>query len=157
MNSATPPFTVGGVRLEPLAPLAGFPAGGAEDADVNDASLVFRLVYGKVAVLFTGDISRAVEARLLAHPERLACTVLKVPHHGSRYSSSPDFLRAAAPQTAVISAGYHNSFRLPAPETIASLNELGIRVCRTDLDGTVQAVADEPGEGLTIRTMGHFR
>jgi competence protein ComEC len=157
MSAATPPFAIGGVRLEPLAPLAGSRPGGAAEADVNDASLVFRLVSGREAVLFTGDISRDVEARLLERPERLACTVLKVPHHGSRYSSSPAFLRAAAPQIAVISAGYRNSFRLPAPETLASLRQLGIRAYRTDLDGTVQAAADEAGEGLTIRTIGHFR
>ncbi len=157
MNAATPPFAIGGVRLEPLAPLNAFRPLGTEDADVNDTSLVFRLVYGKVSVLFTGDISRTVEGQLLKHPERLACTVLKVPHHGSRYSSSIPFLRATAPQLAVISAGYRNSFRLPAAETLANLRELGIRVCRTDLDGTVQAAADEPGEGVIIRTFGHFR
>ena len=83
--------------------------------------------------------------------------MLKVAHHGSRYSSSPPFLRAAAPQIAVISAGYRNSFRLPAPETLASLRQLGIRVYRTDLDGTVQAAAEEPGESVAIRTLGHFR
>ena len=86
----------------------------------------------------------------------LGCTLLKVAHHGSRYSSSEVFLAAVAPQTAVISAGYGNSFHLPAPSTVARLQRRGIRVYRTDLDGSVQAGWGPDGV-LTISTpWGHF-
>ena len=101
---------------------------------------MFRLVYGEFSVLFTGDIGFATEERLLLHPESLKCSLLKVPHHGSRYSSSVPFLRAAGPEAALIGAGYRNSFHLPARETLDNLSALGIRVYRTDLDGTIRVV-----------------
>ena len=120
--------------------------------------MVFRLVSGRFAALFTGDIGSDLEARLVEHPGLLRCTVLKVPHHGSRFSSSTEFLTAAAPEIAVVSAGYRNSYHLPAQETLDKMQLLGIRLYRTDLDGTVQAVLDDAtGNAVTIRTAGHFR
>jgi len=125
---------------------------------MNDESLVFRLNAGEFSILLTGDISSDIEERLVAHPELLRCTILKVPHHGSRHSSSMSFLRAASPRIAVLSAGYGNSFHLPAQETLDKMQMLGIRLYRTDLDGTVQAVHDGPRENaVTLRTAGHFR
>jgi competence protein ComEC len=93
-------------------------------------------------MLFTGDIGVETEELLVLHPERLKCSILKVPHHGSRYFSSLPFLRAAAPGTALIGAGYRNSFRLPAQETLDSLSGLGVQVYRTDLDGTIRITSD---------------
>jgi competence protein ComEC len=158
INAATPPFEVGGARIEPLAPFVeSVPGEPGDFRDRNDDSLVFRLVAGRFAVLFTGDIGSAVEARLLDHPEKLRCTILKVPHHGSRFSSTPAFLRAAAPRVSVISAGYVNSFHLPAPTTLERLHLLGTRVYRTDLDGTIEAVsADGGGNDADITTARHF-
>jgi len=157
IDGATPPFTVGGALLEPLAPKpAGASPESPDDEDMNDSSLVFRLGWGGFRVLFTGDISSLVEGELARHPERLSCTVLKVPHHGSRYSSSLPFLRASAPSVAVISAGYRNSFHLPASETLDSLRSLGITVLRTDLDGTVRVTADGTGRMDILRVSGHF-
>jgi competence protein ComEC len=150
---------VGGVRIEPLAPfpralaapLVGF-------SEMNDESLVFRLRFGDFAVLMTGDIGSGIEERLAMHPELLRCTILKVPHHGSRYSSSMAFLKAAAPQIAVVSAGYGNSFHLPAQATLDRMQKLGIRLYRTDLDGTIQVIYEDRKENaVTIRTAGHFR
>jgi len=107
-------------------------------------------------MLFTGDIGRNAEERLLVDPAKLHCTVLKVPHHGSRHSSSPRFLDAVSPRLALISAGVRNSFGLPSPETLSRLHERGIAVCRTDLNGTIEVASD--GTGYTIRTFsgGHF-
>jgi competence protein ComEC len=81
---------------------------------------------------------------------------LKVAHHGSRYSSTPPFLAAAAPKAAVISVGYGNPFRLPAPSTLARFQAAGIRVYRTDLDGTVQAVCRPDGELMVTLPWGAF-
>jgi competence protein ComEC len=158
VNAATAPFEIAGARIEPLAPFdVSMPAETEASRDLNDDSLVFRLVAGEFSVLFTGDIGSAVEARLLDHPEHLRCTILKVPHHGSRFSSTPAFLRAAAPQIAVVSAGYGNSFHLPAPATIDRLRQLRAQLYRTDLDGTIQAVpADGGGNAVTITTARHF-
>ncbi|HEY6871927.1 MAG TPA: DNA internalization-related competence protein ComEC/Rec2 [Geobacteraceae bacterium] len=161
VDAASPAVLVGGVRIEPLGPIFS-PSGGdrgmqPEDADLNDESLVFRLAYREVSMLFTGDIGADAEERLLRSPERLKCTILKVPHHGSRYSSSPPFLDAAAPEIAVISAGYRNSFHLPAGETLDSLTRRRIAVYRTDLDGTIQAVTDGSRLNLRIKKgAGHF-
>lgn len=107
-------------------------------------------------MLLTGDIGSYAEERLLYEPERLACTVLKVPHHGSRHSSSPRFLDAASPRLALISAGARNSFGLPSPETISRLRKRGVSVCRTDLNGTIQVASD--GNGYSVKTFsdGHF-
>jgi competence protein ComEC len=159
LTAATNPFMLGSVKIEPLAPFPGHqPVSAAHERDVNDDSLVFRLVAGEFAVLFTGDIGRETESLLALHPERLKCAVLKVAHHGSRYSSSPAFLKGAAPSIAVISAGYHNSFNLPARETLDALGSLGIRVYRTDMDKTVQiGLHPEHGNIEVKRLEGYFR
>lgn len=154
VSSSTSPVAIGGVRIEPLAPASRPPA--MPGSDQNDDSLVFRITFGLFSMLFTGDIGHDVEERLLADPAKLSCTVLKVPHHGSRHSSSPRFLDAAAPNLALISAGARNSFGLPSAETLSRLRERGIRICRTDLDGSVQITST--GRGYTVKTFsdGHF-
>lgn len=159
ISAATPPLTVGGVTIEPLAPVAAQAAGAnGRYQDANDDSLVFRLVCAKFAVLFTGDIGEATEQQLLQHPDRLACTVLKVPHHGSRFSSSVPFLAAAAPEIALISAGYRNSMGLPAGQTLDRLKACHTRVFRTDLDGTVEVRYDlREYRVSTFAAAGYFR
>ncbi len=158
ISAATPPLTLGGIRIEPLAPVAPLSSGaGGHYQDANDDSLVFRLVCAKFAVLFTGDIGAATEHRLLQHPDRLACTVLKVPHHGSRFSSSVPFLAAAAPEIALISAGYRNSMGLPAGQTLDRLTARHTKVFRTDLDGTVEVRYDLHGYHVsTFAGAGYF-
>ena len=158
IDASSPAVAVGEARIEPLGPVA-HPASAplTEDADLNDESLVFRLVFGKFSVLFTGDIGVESEDQLVLHPESLKCSILKVPHHGSRYSSSLPFLRAAAPGIALIGAGYRNSFHLPARDTLDRLSRLGIRVFRTDLDGTVRVVSSGNDESPFIEKYpGHF-
>jgi competence protein ComEC len=159
ISATSAPIEVGGVRIEPLAPFPrSLTAPPVDFYEMNDESLVFRLKAEDFAVLLTGDIGSNIEERLAAHPELLRCTVLKVPHHGSRYSSSMAFLKAAAPRIAVVSAGYGNSFHLPAQETLDRLQRLGIRLYRTDLDGTIQVISENKRENaVTIRTTGHFR
>ncbi len=158
ISAESAPVDIGGARVEPLAP---FPRNGSEApsdySDQNDESLVFRVKLGKFAVLLTGDIGSGVEERLALHPDLLRCTILKVPHHGSGYSSSLPFVTAASPKIAVISAGYGNSFHLPAQRTLDRLRGLGIELYRTDLDGTVRAVCENPVENfVTVRKTGHF-
>ena len=148
VTASLAPFSAGGALVEPLWPLSGEPV---VSGDGNESSLVFRLRHGRNAVLFTGDIGAETERELLARGVPLDCSLLKVAHHGSKYSSNDAFLAAASPEAAVISAGYSNPFHLPAPSTLARLQKRGIRVYRTDLDGTVQAVL-APDGGLTVST-----
>jgi competence protein ComEC len=158
IDAATPVLYIGETRIEPLAPFAGAQSFSENyDGDANDSSLVFRVKYGKFSILFTGDIGSATEQVLVRHPERLSCTVLKIPHHGSRYSSTLPFLAAAAPKTALISAGYGNSFGLPARQTVLRLEKLGVKIYRTDLDKTIEVSCNK--DKLTVSTFdesGHF-
>jgi competence protein ComEC len=158
IDSASPPIEIGRVRIEPLAPLADtFPAGRADYRKTNDESMVFRIKSGQFSVLFTGDIGNIIEGRILGTPELLRCTLLKLPHHGSRHSSSMAFLKAASPKYAVVSAGYGNNFHLPSQETLDKLKSLGIRLFRTDLDGTIHVVCKgSEDETVVISTTGHF-
>jgi competence protein ComEC len=94
-------------------------------------------------VLLTGDIGADTESRLLAAGVPLRAQLLKVPHHGSRYSSTTPFLAAVAPHEAVISVGRGNIYGLPAPESVERLRRQGARVHRTDQGGTVTAVCDQ--------------
>lgn len=107
-------WTWDGVRFEILYPppaLADRPA-----AKPNTVSCVLRVSAAQGRALLTGDIERDQEAMLVAaHGESLRADMLLVPHHGSRTSSTPDFLRAVAPKVAVIQAGYRNRFNHPAP------------------------------------------
>jgi competence protein ComEC len=141
VNASTGPIAIGVVRIEPLAPLApGRLQVSGGDEDLNEESLVFRLSIGGFALLFTGDIGWESEERLSRTPASLRCSVLKVPHHGSRHSSSDPFIAAAAPACSLIGAGFDNRFGLPAQETLSSLRRRGGAVFRTDLDGTVTVI-----------------
>src|SRR5690606_38958802 len=109
---------------------------GTEDA--NDYSVVFRLRYGSFAALFLGDAPAAVEHALaMSRGRSLRADVIKVGHHGSRTSTSEALLDAAAPQWAVISVGRRNQFGHPAPIVLERLERYGVRILRTDLNGSV--------------------
>jgi competence protein ComEC len=141
--------TIGGARIEVLAPCPTF----SSDEGPNDNSFVLRISYGRRALLFVGDAERFEESVLLANAgDRLRADVLKVGHHGSRTSSSPAFLAAVAPSTAVISVGRRNRFGHPHGETLRALAEARIRVFRTDRDGAVVVTSD--GESLDAHALG---
>ena len=146
INRETAPLALGDGRIEPLAPYSAQ----AEAGETNDDSLVFRLVWRDLKLLFTGDIGVTTEAWLLATPDRLTADILKVAHHGSHYSSSEAFLDAVRPRAALIAAGYGNTFHLPASQTLERLVRRRIAVYRTDLDGTI--FLRSAGQGFTVST-----
>ena len=116
---------------------------------VNNFSLVIRLKFGQVRLLFTGDLEKEGERELLARKVNLKADILKIAHHGSRSSSSEAFLDAVHPQVALISAGYRNRFGFPSKEVIQRLHKRGIRIFRTDLDGAIRIRTD--GRHFEIR------
>ena len=116
-------------------------------SDVNANSVVVRVDYGETSALFAADAEAATERWLLASGQTLTASVLKVAHHGSRYSSGLAFLRAVKPTVAVISVGEANGYGHPAPETLGRLARRGTRLYRTDCDGTVTVEMD----GSTVR------
>ncbi len=111
----------------------------------NDWSVVTRLVCGGDVALMTGDISSAVEARLVASGTSVAATVLKVAHHGSAHSSSEAFLDAVRPEEAVISSGAGNRYGHPTVRVLKALETRNIAVRRTDREGDVSYVCDGGG------------
>ena len=123
------------------------PDAGAQGSE-NDRSLVLRLDWRGISLLLTGDLGAAGEAVVLARSLPLRATILKVGHHGSRYSSTEPFLDAIRPALAVISVGPRNPFRHPAPETLRRLQATGARVYRTDRDGAV--VVETDGTALQV-------
>lgn len=112
-------------------------------SDGNESSVIMRIDTDLGSALFTGDADETME--LMAASEDIAADVLKVSHHGSRYSSTDAFVRSVKPQYAVISVGRNNRYGHPAPESIACLQEIGATVLRTDLLGAVKVTFDETG------------
>lgn len=109
---------------------------------INDCSLVLRIAYGNVSFLLTGDIEKEAEQAVLGRGRDIRSTVLKVAHHGSKSSSSSRFLDAVRPEVAVISVGKGNPYGYPHGEVLARLKQVGARVFRTDLSGTVKVITD---------------
>ncbi len=128
--------TVGGLRLEVLAPPAGRPYRWA-DSEENETSIVLRASWGGRVALLTGDVERGAQHDLLATPDRLRAGLLKVPHHGGA-TSDPAFLLATHAQVALISAGRDNPYGHPREEVLDVLARSGSQVRRTDREGTVR-------------------
>lgn len=107
------------------------------EEDENSVSLVLMVHLKEKKILITGDIDSECERMLVTkYGERLKCDVLKVAHHGSKYSTSEEFLRAANPEIAVISVG-KNNYGHPSSEVIDKLKMQGIKVYRTDQNGAI--------------------
>ena len=142
------PFEIGRagkeIALDPSVTLKILhPGPDIEDSNVNNSSVVVQLSYGEVDFLFTGDAELEAESEILARG--YCCTevtVLKVGHHGSSSSTSEDFLRAVAPEIAVISLGRDNPYGHPHEETLDRLAAAGAKIFRTDLAGSIVITTD---------------
>ncbi len=106
----------------------------------NNSSCVLRISIGKQAILLTGDIEKEAERALLLQKVPLASTVLVVPHHGSRSSSSLAFIRSVHPIKAIISTGYKNHYHFPAPSVLERYRDEGAEIFSTAQYGAVQIV-----------------
>ncbi len=111
-------------------------------SDDNAGSLVLTMGYPGFSALFTGDIGIDQELALGSAGVLTAVEVLKVAHHGSKYSSSVVFDEKVRPKWAVVSVGAKNSYDHPAPEILKRFDILGSRILRTDQNGEVEFVAD---------------
>ncbi|MGA3292638.1 MAG: DNA internalization-related competence protein ComEC/Rec2 [Candidatus Acidiferrales bacterium] len=131
-------------RADVLWPPAGEPVGKAS----NNDSLVLRLADGRVHFLLTGDIERPVEEQFVAEGAPVEAAFLKVPHHGSKTSSTEAFLAAVAPRVAVVSVGESNPFGHPAQSVIERYSNAGVQLLRTDRDGAITAITD--GQNLSV-------
>ncbi|MDE0015044.1 MAG: DNA internalization-related competence protein ComEC/Rec2 [Candidatus Poribacteria bacterium] len=112
------------------------------DQDKNDDSLVMKLTYGEVDILFTGDIGKKAEARLIASGQDLRSEVLKVPHHGSSTSSSARFIDAVEPRYAIFSLGQSSQYQFPHADVVARYRARGCVQVRTDESGAITLRTD---------------
>lgn len=140
----------GGAVLTLLGPPQPFLSGTRSDPNAN--SVVARLTYGKRHLLFSGDAEEPTEQMLLREGD-LQSDVLKVPHHGSRHSSTPPFLAAVKPSIAIFEVGAHNDYGHPTNEALARYQGLGARIYRTDLDGEIRLSTD--GDRISVTTEKH--
>lgn len=113
---------------------------GVEESDLNNTSIVLKLIFGNTSYLFTGDATSSTEKIILN--KDISADVLKVGHHGSKYSSTNEFLDKVNPRFAIIMAGRDNSYGHPTKETLNKLIKRDIEIYRTDLDGTIKITSD---------------
>jgi competence protein ComEC len=104
---------------------------GRQVSAINDTSIVMMLNTDREKILFTGDISKKIEHLLLEEGILLKADILKVPHHGSKTSSSEEFLGAVEPNLAIISVGRDNSYGHPSPIVLSRFEEFGIKILQT--------------------------
>ena len=117
----------------------------------NDRSLVLLLQYGEVRILLTSDIQHVAESWLQAHRRELRADVMQVPHHGSKTSTTPDFVRQVRPRDGIISLGAGNPYGHPHPGVLKTLSEQQVKVWRTDIHGAVTVSTD----GSTYEILTH--
>jgi competence protein ComEC len=131
-------FELGGAKVDVLFPPQDWPVG---LAPTNNDSMVLHVSYGTTSALLEGDAEKTVERRIasLHHPR---ADLLKIGHHGSATSTTPEILQSVKPSYAVISVGFHNSFGIPKPDVLARLQNSGARVYRTDVNGAVTFYLD---------------
>lgn len=128
------------IRLEILAPNS------MVYDDANEYSVVIKLTYGEMEFIFTGDAGHESEIEMLEKGYNLVAEVLKAGHHGSKTSTSKEFLLAVNPEFAVISAGKDNRYGHPSSEILELLESNEVKLLRTDELGTIVLYSD----GATI-------
>ncbi len=133
-----------GLVIEVLHPPFGFALDNA-----NNRSLVLLLRYGETSFLLTGDIDSTVEEDLLNNRSSIRADILKVPHHGSRYSSNPYFLKATSPRLAVLTTG-PGIPGIPSEEALQRYRDISIPILRTDRQGLISITTD--GKNLWYTT-----
>jgi competence protein ComEC len=119
-----------------------------ENSPLNNGSLVLKLLYKKMSVLFVGDIEKDVEELIVNEKSDIRSDILKIAHHGSKNSSNKEFLNAVRPVFAIISVG-KNNFGHPADEVLDRLNSQKTKVLRTDLNGAIIITSD--GNTISIK------
>lgn len=119
---------------------------GTNDRDLNTTSIIINMLYGTKSYLFTGDTTEEIEATILN--KNIDTDVLKVAHHGSRYSSSSEFLKRTTPKYAIISVGEDNSYEHPHIETINRIKKYTNNIYMTKDVGTILLTSD--GNNINI-------
>ena len=122
---------------------------GTDITDLNTTSIILKMTYGNTSFLFTGDTTSVIEKQIL--DKDIEADILKVPHHGSKYSSSAHFLKKVNPKYAVIPCGEDNSYDHPNSITLKKLERMNVKIFRTDESGTIIATSD--GNNISFETV----
>lgn len=122
---------------------------GNDQKNLNNTSIVLKASFKNTSYLFTGDATSDVEKKILN--KNIQATVLKVGHHGSKYSTTTDFLNKVNPKYAIISVGKNNSYNHPNQQTIKKLEQNNIEIHRTDQEGSIFLESD----GKNIKITSH--
>jgi len=138
-------------NLEVLYPFESLE--GQEMKDSNNTSVIVKLVYGENSFLFTGDIAKSVERKLINEGTEIDADVLKVGHHGSKNSSAEEFIKAVSPEIAVIQVGQDNSYGHPSEETLAILEKYDVNILRTDLSGDIKILCNSQSFKLKLNSL----
>jgi len=117
----------------------------------NDDSIVLYGEFFQTKFLFTGDLERQGEIELLQRFPQLKADVLKAGHHGSKGSSSPEFLEQIQPKLALISAGQNNRYRHPHQETLQRFEKFNTTIYRTDQQGAIRLIGWNSWKIETVR------
>ena len=151
LSEKTPVQMIDGVQITFLNPPGNIAPNrvGRNISFFNNHSLVMKLQFRNINVLLAGDIEKEVEDRLTREGCSLRADILKIPHHGSASSSTPQFLESVKPTYAILSVGERNIGRLPHPEVLKRYERLGTKVFRTDRNGAITVVTD--GEKIEVR------
>lgn len=120
------------------------------DENLNNNSVVIKLVYGNNSILFTGDAEKEEENDIINTGADISSEVLKVGHHGSTTSTSDEFVNKANPRYAVICVGKNNSYSHPSSDVITKLEKLGVSIYRTDTMGNIDMTLD--GDNVSVVT-----
>lgn len=133
-----------GAILSVLAPFGDDQHTDAERSkDLNNYSIVGKFTFGSFSMLFTGDMEKEEESRLIKEENsKLFSRVLKVAHHGSRYTTSSKLIRSVKPEAALISCGQGNSYGHPGQETLDRLGKENVTIYRTDTQGRISIHTD---------------
>ena len=134
---------IGGLVLHPTAAYVST-SGPAPDG-LNNGSVVIRIAHAGKSLLLTGDIELETDNTLGRWGDRLHSDVLKAAHHGSRTSSTDDFLRCVQPKIVTVSCGIGNKFGHPSPEVIQRYIDMGLKIWRTDQSGAIVMQLEEEG------------
>lgn len=133
-------LTIGGAKLYFLYPTDTFIDEDTSHAheNLNNTSVVVKLCFGETSILFTGDAEREAEEEMVRlHGSFLESTILKLGHHGSRTSSTEEFVNLVKPQYAIVSCGLNNKFNHPSDEVVERLRALNVETLRTDEEGAI--------------------
>ncbi len=121
--------------------------------NTNDNSLVFKFSYGEADFLFTGDMGKNTEKAVLAEENNINCEIIKLAHHGSKNSTTEEFLKTVSPKAALVSAGINNMYKHPSKEVLERLRAMNIPCFSTPVNGAVTIEIKDGGKELNVIPM----